>query len=132
MTDRLRVSVAEGKYTIIQPEDGPMFFLRYDAPWSDPGESIRYGNMILAMAYEVDELRTSLEAMRQERDGARVMFTRVKHALDVLQNSLDERLIVQEAEDGTLTVRREKLDPPGTVRAASDEEAERAQQDLFR
>lgn len=55
--DRLRLSTSDHKYTIVQPETGLMYLLRYGEPWSSPGESIKYSNMILDLAYELLELR---------------------------------------------------------------------------
>lgn len=55
MKDRLRLDVADGKYTIVQPEEGLPYALRYGEPWMTP---FREGsNMVLTMAYELEELR---------------------------------------------------------------------------
>lgn len=55
MTDRLRIDVDGGKYTIIQPEGGGAYVLRYGEPWLD--ELPAGANCWLAMAYELEELR---------------------------------------------------------------------------
>lgn len=56
MTDRLRVDVDGGKYTIVQPEVGGAYVLRYGEPWL--GELPNGANCWLAMAYEIEELRS--------------------------------------------------------------------------
>lgn len=60
MPERLRIDVDNGKYTIVQPEDGQAYALRYGEPWLS-AEQMTGTNMILAMAYELDELRAKLE-----------------------------------------------------------------------
>lgn len=55
--DMLRVSTPDGKYTVVQDHTGKLFALRYNEPWRDcVGD-----NLVLALAYEVDELRSQLE-----------------------------------------------------------------------
>jgi hypothetical protein len=53
--DLLRIDIDDGKYTIIQDSSGVTKFLRYGEPWID--SSIPGINMVLAMAYELEELR---------------------------------------------------------------------------
>ena len=55
MGDRLRVDVDGGKYTVIQPESGGAYVLRYGELWLD--ELPEGANCWLAMAYELEELR---------------------------------------------------------------------------
>lgn len=54
--DLIRIDVDGGKYTIVQPQAGGSYALRYGEPWLSlvdvPGV-----NMILVMAYELEELR---------------------------------------------------------------------------
>lgn len=63
--DRLHLSTSDHKYTIVQPETGPMYLLRYGEPWSSPGESIKYGNMILDLAYELRELVVENHSLKE-------------------------------------------------------------------
>ena len=57
MDERLRLTTNDGKYTLVQPKRGQAYLLRYGEPWSDPAETIPYINMILSLAYELEELR---------------------------------------------------------------------------
>lgn len=52
-TDRLFVSVCDGKYTVVQEKAGSLKALRYGEPWRDcTGD-----NLIYYLAVELDELR---------------------------------------------------------------------------
>lgn len=64
LTERLRVDTYDKKYTVIQDHGGGIRLLRYGEPWSDPGELIRYSNMILSLAIELRELREKLKEQR--------------------------------------------------------------------
>lgn len=58
--DQLRISVADGKYTVVQPAPNsgdPAHVLRYGEPWLKSLHDIPGGNVVLAMAYEIEELR---------------------------------------------------------------------------
>jgi hypothetical protein len=57
MPDLLNISVDDGKYTIIQREDGSGEILRHGKLWMGPLCSIEGNKMILAMAYEIEKLR---------------------------------------------------------------------------
>lgn len=70
MPDRLRIDVDGGKYTVVQPEEGQAYALRYGEMWLDSDQMLGT-NMILSMAYELEELRAKvaeLEAPRQEKE----------------------------------------------------------------
>lgn len=54
--DELRVSVDNGKYTIVMPETGGLHCLRYGEEW----RNLTGDGMVLAMAYEIDRLRDAL------------------------------------------------------------------------
>ena len=55
--DRVRVTVADGKYTVVMNAEGRLFALRYGQPWRDcVGDGL-----ILALAHEVEELREKLK-----------------------------------------------------------------------
>lgn len=60
-TDRLNVSVADGKYTVIQRQEGTAHILRHGEPWALYPEGKTIPNVTLALAYEVQELRDRLK-----------------------------------------------------------------------
>jgi hypothetical protein len=66
MTDRNRISTSDGKYTLVQPEHGMIYLLRYGELWSDPGESIRYGNMMFSLALELRIAREELKELKRK------------------------------------------------------------------
>lgn len=55
-TDRLRLDVQDGKYTIVQSANGSVEILRFRQPWISDAE-LTATNCILAMAFELQELR---------------------------------------------------------------------------
>ena len=56
MADRLRITLEDGKYTVIQPENGGAYALRHGLPWREcVGD-----NLVLCLAQEVAELREKL------------------------------------------------------------------------
>lgn len=60
--DLLNVTVADGKYTVIQRADGSTTALRYGEAWpAYDGKQV--GNLALALAYEVQALREKLKEM---------------------------------------------------------------------
>ena len=71
MNDRIRIDVDDHKYTIVQPETGNSYALRYGEPWLDltntPGV-----NMILAMAYEIEYLREQLQIIKSVDSGTSI------------------------------------------------------------
>ncbi|MGO2150819.1 MAG: hypothetical protein ACTH32_06415 [Microbacterium gubbeenense] len=58
MTDRNRIDVADGKYTVLGIEDGHLRALRHGEEW----RSLTGDNLILALAQELQEARERLEA----------------------------------------------------------------------
>lgn len=64
MSDRLRIDVGDGKYTIVQPESGGAYVLRYGEEWLD--ELPSGANCWLAMAYELAELRNEVESLKEK------------------------------------------------------------------
>ena len=71
MTDLLRVDVDNGKYTVVQAEGGGTSILRYGEPWMGEGSDLSSFpgvNCVLAMAYELDELRSKTVATLEVRD----------------------------------------------------------------
>lgn len=59
MSDRLRVSIEDGKYTIVQPEDGVSYALRYGERWRE----LLGDSLMLSAAYEIEELRERVAAL---------------------------------------------------------------------
>lgn len=58
MTELLRIDVDNGKYAIVQHENGGTEILRYGEPWMGQGGGDFPGvNAVLAIAYELEELR---------------------------------------------------------------------------
>ncbi len=58
--DMLRVSVHDGKYTVVQDSCGKLFTLRYDALWRDcDGDKLIY-----CLASEVEELRCEVNNLK--------------------------------------------------------------------
>lgn len=67
MSDLISVTVSDGKYTIQQIEPGRWECLRYGEPW--PAYPNGPGNLEVALAYEIDELRNQLNEKRRDRVG---------------------------------------------------------------
>lgn len=59
--EALRVSVDDGKYTIIQASAGGLRALRYGEEWRD----LTGDGMVLALAQEIQNLRDVLESIRK-------------------------------------------------------------------
>ncbi len=56
----MRISVDNGKYTVIIRKDGGLEALRYNEKWRDcVGD-----NLIFHMAYEIDELRNEIRQLK--------------------------------------------------------------------
>jgi predicted HAD superfamily Cof-like phosphohydrolase len=68
MTDLLRIDVDDGKYTIVQKEGGGTSILRYGEPWMGEDGSFAGVNCVLAMAYELEELRARPQATLEQSD----------------------------------------------------------------
>ena len=59
MSERLRISTSDGKYTVVHPMDGPAYPLRYGEPW--PAYEGKFmSNLELALAYDLDAARSAL------------------------------------------------------------------------
>ncbi|HEU5488479.1 MAG TPA: hypothetical protein VFV16_06620 [Candidatus Nitrosotalea sp.] len=63
MPDWLRVTVANGKYTVIQQEKGNLYFLRYGEDWDalNQNDTFKSSDFVLALALEIKELREQLD-----------------------------------------------------------------------
>lgn len=57
--DMLRVSVGDGKYTLIQDHTGRQYALRHGEKW-EAGDLLVGCGITLALGYAVDEARTAL------------------------------------------------------------------------
>ena len=68
MSDMLRIDVDNGKYTVVQDEKGATHILRYGEPWMGQTGSFPGVNAVLAMAYELEELRSRPMATLEHRD----------------------------------------------------------------
>lgn len=68
MADLLRLDVDNGKYTVVQEEGGGTRILRYGEPWMGEEGSFPGVNAVLAMAYELEELRARPMATLEQRD----------------------------------------------------------------
>lgn len=75
--ERLRVSVANGKYTVIQLADGGTHALRYGSHWRDcVGDGL-----ILALAQEIEQLR-EIVALYVDADGVAPEYReQMEHAI---------------------------------------------------
>jgi len=56
MTERLRVTIYDGKYTVIMNTNGGLRALRYGDEWRD----LTGDGLVLALAQEVEELREKM------------------------------------------------------------------------
>lgn len=74
MADLLNIEIYDGKYRLIQHQDGSGEILRYDEPWLSPLCNVSASNMILAMGYELERLRAIEQAairwVKDELDGS--------------------------------------------------------------
>jgi hypothetical protein len=57
MTERLRVTTSDGKYTVIQEEAGSMRFLRHGEPWPAADRDFAHVGLILTLAQDLEEAR---------------------------------------------------------------------------
>jgi hypothetical protein len=62
MSQEIRVSVSNGKYTFVKPKDyHKVHILRYDEPWV---HDLNGSNALLSMMFELDAARVVLAAVR--------------------------------------------------------------------
>lgn len=86
MADRLRIDVGGGRYTVVQPEDAQAHILRYGEPWlGQDNEGFAGSNCVLAMAYELKELRTKAgeTLSNKQLDEARLMHRNLPKTMTV-------------------------------------------------
>jgi hypothetical protein len=67
MTDRLNVHVADGKYTVIQTEEGDLKFLRQGVAWPHANKHWAHVGLILALAQDLRDARSELAAAYQNK-----------------------------------------------------------------
>ena len=78
MGDQLRVTVANGKYTVVLPEKGGLYALRYGEKWRDCcGDGL-----ILSLALRIEELQEELSGQKKEDIIAEYLFEEGKVAID--------------------------------------------------
>ena len=65
MSERLRVSTSDGKYTVIQPEFGLSTALWFGKPWP-AYEGKPLSNLELALAYDLHDTRSQLAEVQNE------------------------------------------------------------------
>jgi hypothetical protein len=56
-----KVTVADGKYTVVIPENGGLHALRYNEPWRD----LTGDNLVYYLAVELHEARTQQTAPKK-------------------------------------------------------------------
>ncbi len=61
----MKVTIADGKYTVVCDEVKDLRALRYGKEWRD----LTGDNLVAELALEIEELRTAIEADRQVRGG---------------------------------------------------------------
>lgn len=86
MTDMLRVAVDDGKYTLVQDAQGRVFALRYGERWLGHGSDkpdMPGSNMILAMGYELEELRAKVDFWENGEPTEAMVRAGVRKAMEV-------------------------------------------------
>jgi hypothetical protein len=66
MTERLRITTSDGKYTVIQEEGGGMHFLRHGEAWPAADRDLAHVGMILALAQDLSEARERISNLESE------------------------------------------------------------------
>lgn len=65
--DHLRVLTGDGKYEVVVPADHKAHALRHGEPWRE----LIGDNLILALAYDLDEARETIKTLQSEIDALR-------------------------------------------------------------
>lgn len=68
MTEQMRFTTSDGKYTVIQEERGGMRFLRHGEPCPAADRDFKFVGLILALAYEASSLLSLAEDLSKEYD----------------------------------------------------------------
>lgn len=66
MSDMIKVSICDGKYTIIQDASGRTNVLRYGESWRD----VTGDNVVLGAAYEIDKLQSRIKRLEKDLSDA--------------------------------------------------------------
>ena len=66
MSDMIKVSICDGKYTIIQDASGRTNVLRYGESWRDATGD----NVVLGAAYEIDKLQSRIKRLEKDLSDA--------------------------------------------------------------
>jgi aminopeptidase-like protein len=64
VSDMIKVSICDGKYTIIQDASGRTNVLRYGYLWRDATGD----NVVLGAAYEIEKLQTRIKRLEEAGD----------------------------------------------------------------
>lgn len=67
MSELLRVSTKDGKYTVIQEKNGAMRFLRHGEPWPAADKLFRGVGLIHALAQDLAEAREQAHKNEEKR-----------------------------------------------------------------
>lgn len=110
MTDRNRIDVADGKYTVVGIEDGHLRALRHGEEW----RSLTGDNLIFALAVELQEARERLrgdagwEYYATAREGyvAGEPRVHVRGAIQAYEEELDQAVFEQEDDTPVVFKRR--------------------------
>jgi len=92
MTELLRVTVADGKYTVIQEEGGGLRALRHGEEW--PAQDIAGSGFVLALAQEIHALRSRVMLATQLLEGQKGAVTMsllaiLNNKTELTQHALD-------------------------------------------
>ena len=88
MTDLIRVDIDGGKYTVVQVAGSGTRILRYGEPWIGQDGGFPGVNCVLAMAYELEELRALRETTRSALMDAMLVLRQDRASDWVLKNTL--------------------------------------------
>jgi hypothetical protein len=89
VTDRLNVTVANGKYTYVQREDGSSTALRYGGNWP-AFDMAPPDNLHHALAAEVQALRDGLQAIVDRADNGELGTSKVMDMRRIAADLLTE------------------------------------------
>ena len=66
----LSVSIENGKYTVVQEDDGTVCVQRFGEDW----RGVTGDKLILTLAYEIDKLREQLKGVSSKEERARLPY----------------------------------------------------------
>lgn len=91
MNEMIRVSICDGKYTIVQDSSGRTNVLRYGGEWRD----VTGDNVILGATYEIERLREQvkrLESILRQTELAIAFANRERNVIRMLGDDYTEVL----------------------------------------